>query len=132
MTREFERTRRVGEQIRREMAAILLREVNDPRLSNITISAVEVSRDLAHAKVYVSSMAVSESQQVVSALEKAGGFLRSNLARRVKLRSMPQLHFIYDTSIATGERMDALIEEAVSHDEQVADDREDDSERGEA
>ncbi len=95
---------------------MLQREVNDPRLGSVTVSAVEVARDLAHAKVYVSCLKGNDVAEIMEGLEHASGFLRSGLARRVKIRTMPQLRFIYDTSIDTGERISLLIDKAISAD----------------
>ena len=82
------------------------------------MSSVEVSRDLAHAKVYVTFLDEDEeaSQPALKALARAAGFLRSGLARRLKLRTVPELRFVLDTSILRGERLRALIEDAVAHD----------------
>jgi len=118
MPQEFSRARRVGDQIQREIAEMLQREVKDPRLGLVTVSSVEVSRDLAHAKVYVTFLDEDEeaSQPALKALARAAGFLRSGLARRLKLRTVPELRFVLDTSILRGERLRALIEDAVAHD----------------
>ncbi len=93
---------------------MLQRDVSDPRLNAVTVSAVDVSRDLSHAKVYVSCLNDNAEKEVLKALEHASGFLRSGLARRLKIRAMPQLHFAYDNSLATGERISSLIDQAVS------------------
>ncbi len=115
MPREFPRTRRVGEQIQRELAGLLHEEIKDPRLGMVSISGVTVSRDLAHAKVYVSVLgdkaAVTASLRV---LNNAAGFLRRRLGRQMHIRSVPRLHFYFDQSIEEGARMDALIAAAVS------------------
>ncbi len=114
MPREFSRTRRLSEQFQREIAGMLQREVKDPRLRGVTVSGVEVSRDLAHAKIYVSCLDDKVEKEILKALEHASGFLRSGLARRIKIRSMPRLHYYYDKSLATGERLSSLIDQAVS------------------
>ena len=115
MPREFPRTRRVGEQIQREVAGILQEEFKDPRLGMISVSGVEVSRDLAHAKVYISVLGGDEDvSETIKVLNKAAGFIRHQLGQRMRLRSVPQLRFLYDGSLAEGARMDALIAEALA------------------
>jgi ribosome-binding factor A len=116
MPQEFSRARRVGDQIQREIAEMLQREVKDPRLGLVTVSSVDVSRDLAHAKVYVTFLDEEAAQPALKALARAAGFLRSGLARRLKLRTVPELRFVLDSSIVRGERLRALIEDAVAHD----------------
>jgi ribosome-binding factor A len=115
MPREFPRTRRVGEQIQRELAGLVREEIKDPRLGMVSICGVTVSRDLAHAKVYVSVLgdeaAVTASLRV---LNNAAGFLRRRLGGQMRIRMVPRLRFYFDQSIAEGARMDALIAAAVS------------------
>jgi ribosome-binding factor A len=115
MPREFPRTRRVGEQIQRELAGLLHEELKDPRLGMISVSGVEVSRDLAHARVYISVLGGEEAvSETLKVLNKAAGFLRHQLGQRMRLRVIPQLRFLYDASLAEGARMDALIAAAVA------------------
>jgi ribosome-binding factor A len=115
MPREFPRTRRVGEQILRELAGLLHEEIKDPRLGMISISGVEVSRDLAHARVYVSVLGGDETvDETLKVLNKAAGFLRHQLGQRMRIRVIPQLRFFYDASLAEGARMDALIAAAIA------------------
>jgi len=115
MPREFPRTRRVGEQIQRELAALVHEEIKDPRLGMVSISGVEVSRDLAHAKVFVSVLGdAAVATASVQVLNNAAGFLRRKLGVRMRLRVVPRLQFHYDHSLAEGARMDALINAAVS------------------
>ncbi|MEN8108412.1 MAG: 30S ribosome-binding factor RbfA [Pseudomonadota bacterium] len=115
MPREFSRTRRVGEQIQRELASLVREEIKDPRLGMVSISGVSVSRDLAHAKVYISVLgdqsAVTESLGV---LKRAAGFLRHRLGQLMHIRIVPHLKFEFDSSLEEGARMDALINKAVS------------------
>ena len=115
MPREFSRTRRVGEQIQRELAVLVRDEIKDPRLGMISISGADVSRDLAYATVYVSVLgddsAVTDSLAV---LNRAAGFLRHRLGQSMRIRSVPQLKFVFDSSLQEGARMDALISAAVS------------------
>lgn len=117
MAKAFSRTGRVAEQLQRELAELIQLEVKDPRVGLVTLTGVEVTQDYAHAKVYFTTMGGSSSEQQAQAgLQHAAGFLRSQLAHRMKLRIMPQLHFIYDTSVEHGVRLSQLIDEAVSSD----------------
>jgi ribosome-binding factor A len=115
MPRDFTRAARIADQIQRDLSDLIRQEVKDPRIGLVTITAVEVSRDLSHAKVYVSSLGgVASSEQSVYALQHAAGFLRSQLAQTLKVRSIPQLHFIYDVSVERGARLSQLIDQAVA------------------
>jgi ribosome-binding factor A len=115
MPREFPRTRRVGEQIQRELAGLVHEEIKDPRLGMVSISGVEVSTDLAHAKVFVSVLGDAAAADLsIQVLNNAAGFLRRKLGARMRLRTVPRLRFLYDRSLAEGARMDALINKAIS------------------
>ena len=102
------RAERVNELIRRELVLMLSKETKDPRLQEVVITDVKVSRDLTSAKVFFS---VDESAQktVTTLLNKASGFFRSSLSRVLDLRHTPALSFIYDTAPNTGARMDDLL-----------------------
>jgi ribosome-binding factor A len=114
MPREFSRSLRVADQIQRELAALIRDEVKDPRMGMVSISGVEVSRDMAHAKVYVSVLGDEQSAaDSLEALNHAAGFLRRELGRSMRLRTVPQLRFIHDRSLEEGARMSALIDEAL-------------------
>ncbi len=90
-------------------------ELKDPRVDLVTITDVEVTQDNAHAKVFFTALGEPVQQEVATkALEHAAGFLRSALAKRIKLRTVPQLHFNYDVSIERGMRLSRLIDEAVA------------------
>jgi len=123
MAREFARTDRVGQQIQKEIAVILMREVKDPRLSMTTVSAVEVTRDLAYAKVFVTFFTneQSEIEESVKILNEAAGFIRSLLAKQLRARIMPQLRFVYDKSMAEGVRMSSLVDKAIASDKRNGD-----------
>lgn len=115
MAREFKRSLRVGEQIQRELALLLQQEVKDPRIGMVTVSDIELSTDLAQARVYVTIYGQDGQQkQALQALNHAAGFLRSELARRLSLRSIPVLRFYYDTAAEQGHRIDALLQAASS------------------
>lgn len=116
MAKEFARSQRVAEQIQRELADLLQFEVKDPRVSRVTVTEVEVSGDLAHAKVFYSS--TENVPELQKGLEKAAGFLRSQLSQRMLMRTVPQLHFVYDASIERGMRLSRLIDDAVAQDGQ--------------
>jgi ribosome-binding factor A len=118
MPREFSRSRRIADVLQRELAALIQEELQDPELGMITVSEVKVSSDLAHAKVYVTSLenrlGVAEVLRVLS--DKAG-FLRHRLAQRLTLRTIPRLTFTYDDSVARGNELSALIDAAIAADE---------------
>ncbi len=117
MAKAFSRTSRVAEQIQRELAELIQMEVKDPRVGLVTLTGVEVTQDYAHAKVYFTTLGTAEQAPLAqTGLQHAAGFLRSQLAHRMKLRIMPQLHFIYDTSVEQGMHLSQLIDEAVAAD----------------
>ncbi len=114
MPRDFSRTRRVAEQIQRELAVLIRDEIQDPRLGMVSISGVEVSRDMGHAKVYISVLGEEDAAQAsLEVLKRAAGFLRRELGRQMVIRSVPQLTFIHDRSLEQGAHMSALIDEAL-------------------
>ena len=105
------RARRIGERIQEDLAQILLREVSDPRLSMVTVTTVDVDRELAFATVYVTATGSEERMdEVLEAFEGAQGFLRRELAARVRLRRFPQLRFRWDASQQRGARIDELLD----------------------
>jgi ribosome-binding factor A len=120
MAQEYSRTQRVADQIQRELANLIQREVKDPRVGMATVSAVEVSRDLSHAKVFVTIFNGGEDEQEITdsvkALNNASGFLRGQLGRRMKLRIVPTLRFHYDDSLARGNYLSNLIDRARASD----------------
>jgi ribosome-binding factor A len=120
MAQEYSRTQRVADQIQRELASLIQREVKDPRVGMATVSAVEVSRDLSHAKVFVTIFNGSEDKQAieesVKALNSAAGFLRSHLGKRMKLRIVPTLRFHFDDSLSRGNYLSNLIDQARASD----------------
>lgn len=109
------RARRVGDQIQRELAEILREELKDPRVRLVTVTSVDVSADLAHAKVYFTSLAgETERQEIAAGLARAAGFLRTALGRRMRIHNVPELHFVHDASIEEGVRLSHLIDQAVA------------------
>jgi len=115
----FPRSRRIGDQIQKDLSDIVRRELKDPRVGMVTVTAVEVSADYSHAKVYVSSPLGQESlHRTLEALQEAAGFLRRQLGRRMMLRIMPQLHFLEDQTLDRAVVLSSLIDEAVASDAQ--------------
>lgn len=128
MPRDFPRTRRVGEQLQRELAGLIRDEISDPRLGMVSISAVEVSRDLSHAKVFFSTLGDQHDADVsLQVLQGAAGFLRRMLGQQLAMRHVPQLHFKQDHSLEQGARLSALIDTAVRADRHDSDEDDDDS-----
>ena len=114
MPKDFSRTRRVGEQIQREMAQLIQQEIKDPRLGLVTISAVKLSRDMSHANIFFTTLDEDHSvEETLKILEGAAGFLRHELAKRMQLRIVPNIHFKYDESISYGNELSALINKAM-------------------
>ncbi len=109
MPREFNRSERVGGQLRRELAQLVQLEVKDPGVGFVSISDVEVTRDLAHAKVYVTVFEEDKAAESLAALNRAAGYLRRRLGQEMRIRAVPELHFLHDASVETGARMDELI-----------------------
>lgn len=117
MQKDSNRPRRVAELIRRELAMLIPRELDDPHAHQITLTGAEVSRDLSFAKIYFSLLSgATEAKQTVKSLNRAAGFLRHALMGRVSLRTVPELRFYFDESVERGARIDSLIEQALSED----------------
>jgi ribosome-binding factor A len=116
MPKEFSRSQRMAEQIRRELSELVRDEIKDPRVNWVSFTAVKVSKDLSHAMVYFSLMDDKHHQETQQALNNAAGFLRRNLSSRIRSRIVPSLKFIYDASLERGASMDALIAKARSTD----------------
>lgn len=132
------RAQRVADQIQREIAVLIQLEVNDPRVGMVSITSVEVSNDLAHARIFVTVLNTltgdpdlnrdtlkqpgeldrREIDQNLEALNAASGYLRSLLAKRLTLRTVPKLRFFYDSSVERGQRLSSLIDEALEADRQ--------------
>ncbi len=121
MPREFTRAERVADALQRELAVLIREEMGDPRVNFVNITGVDVSRDLAAAKVhvnYVEEREKTERLAGVKVLNGASGFLRSKLAQRMQLRIVPSLKFIYDDSGRRGQELSALIDSARAADRQ--------------
>ncbi len=118
MSREFSRHQRLGNQMLRTLSELLRFETKDPRLSGVSLTAVDLSRDLSVARVYFSTLDPdADPQPVLEGLASASGFLRGQLGRSIKVRHVPELRFLHDDSAAIGERIDNLIDAAVHPEE---------------
>jgi ribosome-binding factor A len=115
--RDFSRAQRVADQIQRELAELLRTEVKDPRIGLITLTGVEVSPDYAHAKVFFTSLDAEHLKAIETGLKRAAGFLRHELGQRIRLHTIPELHFVYDASVERGVRLSRLIDEALDADQ---------------
>ena len=112
MAREYSRTSRVADHLRRELAGLIQREVRDPRVGMVSITGVDVSRDMGHAKVHYTVLSADDDAnvtEITEVLNKASGFLRSQLSRDSSMRSVPQLRFYFDASVGRGRYMEDLI-----------------------
>jgi ribosome-binding factor A len=119
MAKEYARTQRVADYLQRELAALIQREVRDPRVGMVSITGVDVSRDLGHARVYYTVMGSDSSDDAsesTAALNNAAGFLRSQLSRDSSMRSVPQLRFYFDSSVGRGRDLEDLIRRAADAD----------------
>ncbi len=119
MAREFSRTDRISDQIQKDLASLIRTEMKDPRVGMVTINDVNVARDLGYADVYITLLTLEENdansdsvKQSLEALNSAAGFLRSQLGKMIKLRTIPRLRFHYDSSVGHGRKLDALITQA--------------------
>ncbi len=121
MPREFPRARRVEEQLKRLLSEQIRREIKDPRVGLVTITAVEVSRDLTHARVFFTPFAgVGNAEAALEALKHAAGFLRHQIRKGMRLRIAPELDFHVDASVERAARLSALIHDAVESDRRPA------------
>ena len=131
MAKEYSRTQRVADHLQRELAALIQHEIRDPRVGMVSITGVNVSRDLGHAKVYFTVLGSDTSEDAsdsTEALNKAAGFLRSQLSRDSTMRSVPQLRFYFDSSVGRGRHLEELIRRATAADRHLV---ENDRESGE-
>jgi len=119
MAKEYSRTQRVADYLQRELATLIQHEIRDPRVGMVSITGVSVSRDLGHAKVYCTVLGSDTSEEAsasMAALNKAAGFLRSQLSRDSSMRSVPQLRFYFDSSVGRGRHLEDLIRKAADAD----------------
>lgn len=122
MAKEYARTQRVADYLQRELAALIQHEVRDPRVGMVSITGVDVSRDLGHARVYYTLMGADspdDASESTEALNKAAGFLRSQLSRDSNMRMVPQLRFYFDSSVGRGRNLEDLIRRAADADREL-------------
>lgn len=115
--KSFHRTDRVSAQLRRELGTLVHEAVREYGLPSVSVSDVEVTRDMAHAQVYVTALLPERSSDAIKGLKELSRELRMELARRVKMRHVPELHFHYDDSVDRGERIDQLLRDLPEHNE---------------
>ncbi|MDB6063053.1 MAG: ribosome-binding factor [Verrucomicrobiaceae bacterium] len=124
MPKEFSRTHRVGDFIKQELASLIQRELRDPRIGGmVSVTGVQVSRDLSHATVYATILGKdteAEAAESIAALNHAAGFLRTQIAKINNARTTPKLRFVFDSSIGRGARISKLIDDAVAVDREHA------------
>lgn len=118
----FQRSDRVAEQVRRDLADLIRTELKDPRVGMISLTAVELTPDYAHAKVYFTTLNSEHLPEIEQGLKRSAGFLRRELGRRIHIHTLPELHFIYDSSLAYGASMTALIDQAKAISDQTPED----------
>jgi ribosome-binding factor A len=121
MAKAFSRTQRVAQELQKEIAIILQREIKDPRLGMVTVSGVDLSRDLVYAKIFVTFLNDQDQQQIdkgIRILNDAVGFIRTLVGKAMRLRVVPQLTFVYDNSLVEGMRMSNLVTDVVRKDNQ--------------
>ncbi|QIQ22249.1 30S ribosome-binding factor RbfA [Zophobihabitans entericus] len=119
MAKTFSRSQRVSQELQKEIAIILQREMKDPRLGFVTVSGVDISRDLAYAKVFVTFLATDDNfnvPQAIKILNDATGFIRTLIGKAMSLRIVPELTFVYDDSLVEGMRMSNLVSDVVRKD----------------
>lgn len=109
MKRSFTRTDRVSAQLRRDVGQLVHEAVREHGLPSVSVSDVEVSRDMAHAKVYFTALQPERAREALKALKELAKEMRMELGKRVRMRAVPELHFHYDDSVDRGERIDALL-----------------------
>jgi len=125
MAREFKRTDRVAEQLQRELAQIIQLEVRDPRVGMVTVCAVDLSRDLHYATVYVTFLGIDETvkatQAAIDILNDAASFIRTLIGKRMRMRAVPHVKFMFDESISRGRDLSSLIDQARDKDSDSVD-----------
>jgi ribosome-binding factor A len=132
MAKEYSRTQRVADYLQRELAALIQHEVRDPRVGMVNITGVNVSRDLGYAKVYYTVLGCEsgeDASESTDVLNKAAGFLRSQMSKDSSMRRLPQLRFYFDSSVGQGRYMEDLIRQAADADRDLG--LRDDDEPGE-
>ncbi len=113
MKRTHGRPQKLGDQIQRELSDLLQRELRDPRVGMVTITSVDVSPDLSHAKIFFTLLEKNDLSKTLEGLKRSAGFLRSQLARRFMMYTTPELRFVYDESVERGDHLSRLIDSAI-------------------
>ena len=108
----FQRSDRVAEQVRRDLADLIRNELKDPRVGMISLTAVELTPDFVHAKIFSSTLDDDHLEEIERGLKRAAGFLRRELGRRIHIHTLPELHFVFDRSIEHGISLSRLIDQA--------------------
>ncbi|MFK7977686.1 MAG: 30S ribosome-binding factor RbfA [Halioglobus sp.] len=122
MAKEYARTQRVADHLQRELASLIQNQIRDPRVGMVSVTGVDVSRDMGHAKVFFTLMGCDSADQAkepTEVLNKASGFLRKALSRDSSMRSVPQLRFYFDTSVGQGRSLEDLIRRAADADREI-------------
>jgi ribosome-binding factor A len=110
--KSFQRSDRVAEQVRRDLADLIRTELKDPRVGMVSLTAVELTPDYAHAKVFFATLNPEHLEEIERGLKRSAGFLRRELGRRIHIHTLPELHFVYDDSIERGANLSLLIDQA--------------------
>lgn len=121
MVKTFSRSSRVGHELQKEIAIILQREIKDPRLGMVTVSGVDISRDLAYAKVFVTFLNDSDPnvvEQGLKVLNDATGYIRTLIGKAMRLRIIPEIKFLYDESLVKGMEMSNLVSDVIKNDKE--------------
>ena len=121
MKKGFQRKDRVEEQVRRDLAELIQGELRDPRVGMISLTAVELTPDYAHAKVFFTTLNADHVPEIMQGLKRASGFLRRELGRRIHIHTLPELHFVHDTSVERGVSLTQLIDKAAAISDQTPD-----------
>ncbi|WP_294882859.1 30S ribosome-binding factor RbfA [uncultured Gilliamella sp.] len=119
MAKAFNRSSRVGHELQKEIAIILQREIKDPRLGMVTVSGVDISRDLSYAKVFVTFLNDDDPQiieQGLNVLNDAKGYIRTLIGKAMRLRIIPEIKFFYDESLVKGMQMSSLVSDVIKQD----------------
>ena len=118
MAKEYSRTSRVSQQVQKELARILQQEVKDPRIGMVTISGVDITRDLAYATVFVTFLTIGDqtNEESLKGLNAAAGYVRRLLGKAMRLRIVPEVRFTFDETLTEGLRISELVSGAVKND----------------
>ncbi|RBW47094.1 30S ribosome-binding factor RbfA [Psychromonas sp. B3M02] len=118
MAKEYSRTSRVSQQVQKELARILQQEVKDPRIGMVTISGVDITRDLAYATVFVTFLTIGDqtNEESLKGLNAASGYIRRLLGKAMRLRIVPEIRFTFDETLTEGLRISELVSGAVKND----------------